>query len=154
MEETSATGCVGLAVVLSTHGQNKCNLSWKWTTAWGCLIHVTALGNQTTRNNKDFAEEVLQTCASCNPQLCYEMGLQRDPSLPILSWILKLVPAWTGFPLYVLEPFPLTVISPLLGERGSKSPADLWPSVSQGQLDTLKPLWSPRKHGRVIYWVL
>lgn len=68
MKETSATGYVDLAVLLSTHGQNKCNLSWKCTTAWGCFIYVTALGNQTTRNNTNFAEEVLQACSSCNSQ--------------------------------------------------------------------------------------
>lgn len=83
--------------------------------------------------------------------LYYE--LQRDPSLPILSWILKLEPAWTDFPLYVLEPFLLVVISPFPGGRGSKSWGDLWPSLSWWQPDTLKPLWS-RKHGRVIYRVL
>lgn len=81
--EIQETGCVDLAIVLSTPGQKKCNLSWKCTTARGCLIYVTALGNQATRNNKDFAEEVLQACPSCNSQpVLLRWSSRRMPPFP------------------------------------------------------------------------
>lgn len=151
MEETSATGCVDLAVVLSTPGLNKCNLCWKCNTAWGC--HCPRERNHWKEQGfccRDAASMFFLQSTAC----AMRWNSRGNPSLPILPWILNLEPAWTDFPLYVLEPFLLLVISPLPGGRGSKSTADLWPSVSLGQPDTLEPLVSPRKHGRVIYWVL